>query len=202
MSDQVKDLAVKDARRMLLVSMLNDPNQGVRKCAAMGLEKLEALEAFDGLLERVRSGTPSERVDAVYALAKVPDDRALRALTGLLKHADEDVRAAAARALEEIIDPRTTKYLVEALEDESYTVREIAVETLAKLKDRKVTPFLITQLGALREDYLEKVITALGELGDARAEPPLTKFTRHKNPKLRGFAAIALGSLALGEEGV
>ena len=74
---------------------------------------------------------------------------------------------------------------LEALEDVSYTVREIAVETLAKLKDRKVTPFLLAQLGAPKEDYIEKVIIALGELGDARSEQPLAKFTRHKNPKLR-----------------
>jgi HEAT repeat protein len=98
------------------------------------------------------------------------------------------------------LDPRTIKYLVEALEDESYSVREVAVETLAKLRDRKVTPFLIAQLGSPREDYVEKVVTALGELGDARAEGPISKLTRHKNPKIRGLAAIALGSLAFSEE--
>lgn len=199
MSDQVKEMASKDARRMLLVNLLNDPNAGVRKCAAMGLEKLEALESLDGLLERVRTGTPAERIDAIYALAKVPDDAALRALTGLLKHVDEDVRAAAARALDTILDPRTIKYLVESLEDQSFTVREIVVETLARLKDRKVTPFLVAQLGSPHEEYLEKVVTALGELGDPRAEGPLTKLTRHKNPKVRGLAAIALGGLAFAD---
>ncbi len=201
MAEQVQEATGKEARRALLIEFMEDPNPGVRKCAAIGLEKLEAAEALDGMVERIRSGSTAEAVEAVYALAKVPGDQALRVITNLLKHESEDIRAAAARVLEEAADPRTTRYLVELLNDASYTVRGIAVDALAKLKDRKVVPFLLQQLGAPDDAFVERIVRALGDLGDPRSEAPLMKVSRHKNPKVRGLALIALGNLALDEKG-
>lgn len=186
-----------EARRALLIGLLDDSNAGVRRCAAIGLEKLEASEALHQLSDRLHGDNTVERVQAVYALGKVPGDTSLRTIVGLLKDDAEDVRAAAARVLDDLRDPRAVKYLVEALEDTSFTVRGIVADTLGKMKDRKVVPFLISQLGAPADSYVEKVIRALGDLGDPRAEGPLTRFTEHDNPKLRGLAAIALGMLSV-----
>ena len=73
--------------------------------------------------------------EAVEALSKIGDTRAVEPLIAALKDGHMDVRGAAAKALGKIGDARAVEPLVTSLRDEITNVRGAAAEALGKIGD-------------------------------------------------------------------
>ena len=183
-------------RRELIMPLLQDKNPGVQKCASRALEKLESQRDLETWIGHLREGQNREiRVKAVYALARIPGEKALRAIVEATKSSEEDVRAAAVRSLRQRNEMQTFEVLIELLEDQSTVIRALAAETIGLKGARKLVPYLLAHLSEKNNEVLEQVLSALGKLGDPLAEKPLMEMINHPEPRIRGLAALALGDL-------
>jgi HEAT repeat protein len=183
-------------RRELILPLLQDKNPSVQKCASRALEKVESQLDLDTWISHQKEGKNREmRVKAVYALSRIPGEKAFRAIVEATKSPEEDVRAAAVRALRQRNEMQTFEILVELLEDQSIVVRALAAETIGLKGARKLVPYLLAHLSENNKEVLEQVLTALGKLGDPLAEKPLIEMLNHPEPWVRGLAALALGDL-------
>src|SRR5579862_7868657 len=109
---------------------------------------------MDNLDELVRAlAAPNWRVrrNAVEALGKIEDARAVEPLIGALRDTDEDVQQEAEAALGKIGAP-AVEPLIGALSDRDRHVRERAAGALGEIGDARAVEPLIRALG---EGYLE-----------------------------------------------
>lgn len=189
-----------DARREILLELLEDPHPAVQRVANTALERLDALGSFDGLMAELRSNDLPTQVQAIYGLGRIPGDRALRVLAQALRHPRVDIAAAAARVLTAERDPRLLKPFVEALPQADPVVQGQLVEALGALRDRRAVAPILAIVPGLDGEALERALQALGRLGDPASEPLLIEYTRSEQPRIRAAAALALGSLAADSE--
>lgn len=189
-------------RRELVLPFLNDKNPGVRKCASRALEKLESKADMETWIGNLEKGAGNEtRAKAIYALARVPDERAFNAIAQIAKDPDEDLRATLVRALRDREEKKgMSEALTDLLEDQSPLVRALAAETVGMKGDRSMVPYLLAHLGETEQEVLEQVVHALGKLGDPVAEKPLIEMLRHPEPRIRGLVLLALGDLDFPEK--
>ena len=138
----------------------------------LGVYALARLKAYEALAEAVLGADGQPRLQwwpVAYALQRTEDKRALPALLAL------------------------------ARSDGSYT-RAFAIKGLGALKDPSAVPVLLPLIDAARATSAPTIeaIRALGRIGDARAEPLLTKllYTRGLNPMVRAETLLALGDSA------
>ncbi len=123
------------------------------------------------------------RKNAVQALGKLRDPRAVKPLIDVLQNKQnrkELVRRRAAEALGKLGDTRALGPLIAALRDENYMVAQYAAAALGELRDQQAVKPLIEALSY--NDPRDKKYTvrqnatvALGELRDQQAVEPLKK---------------------------
>jgi HEAT repeat protein len=201
-----------------LIAALKDKDKGVRRKAAEALGKLQGVQAVEPLIaalkdehELVRqvalralgqiwqlprlaelgSSSRSMRREAVEALGKLRDARAVEPLIVALEDDDWWVRSGAARALRKLGDTRAVEPLIAVLRDEEELVRQHALRALGQIWQ---LPDL-TRLGSNDRSVQEEAAEALGELGDTRAVEPLIAALKDKDKGVREKAAEALGKL-------
>jgi len=114
------------------------------------------------------------REEAIWALAKIEDARAVKPLSQVLMDEDKSVRTHAAKVLVKRGDAWVAKPLIQALRNDYYDVRENAAEALVKVGKPAVKP-LIQALRYKNEHTRSMVAYALGNIGDARAVDHLIK---------------------------
>jgi len=73
------------------------------------------------------------KIEAINALRKIGDKRALGAITQVIKLPDEDIKASAIGALSSFPDPRVTTALINILKTPSEKIRSAAMSSLEKL---------------------------------------------------------------------
>lgn len=83
------------------------------------------------LQARLEDSDPAVRRAAVYALARVPDERVTTAILGLSRDPDPEIRAAAAVAAARSQDPAAPEILVRALNDEWDAVVMAGIQGIA-----------------------------------------------------------------------
>ena len=133
----------------------------------------------------------------VYALARLKNYDALAAS---VLNADAQPRLhwwPVAYALQRIEDKRALPALITLAQAEGAYTRTFAVKGLGALRDPSAVPVLLPWIDASRATSATTIeaIRALARIGDARAEPPLTKllYTRGLNPMVRAETLLALG---------
>ncbi|MDB6030377.1 MAG: putative rane-bound dehydrogenase [Verrucomicrobiales bacterium] len=89
-----------DAALKSLLPLLEDPDQAVRRAGIFGLRALRNKAAVPALLKLYEQ--PETRVDALLALAAIPDLRALDTYLGALAEKNASVRDASRKAIEAI----------------------------------------------------------------------------------------------------
>ena len=145
--------------------------------------------------------------NAVDLLGEMQVGKAERAITGLLKHGDERVRASAGAALLRLDTPAARLAVHSALASTSATVRLQAIAAIAARKSPKAAETLIRALDAEQDEAVQRsVYAALGKVATpdavarlvASAEPATGLFKR-KSPALRAAAVLALGEAATPE---
>ncbi len=136
-----------------------------RRSAAETLGSLRALEALDGLIERLDDGESVVRVAAARALGQIGGKRARAVLRNKAESADPALRIAVAQALGVSPDPLSTPTLLRLLEDADPRVRAAAAAALGMLGDERA-------VGPLREHLADPdpwaqnaAISALRRLG-------------------------------------
>ncbi len=119
-----------------LLSLMEGPDPTIRRLAmkAFGDALRDApppTRALAVLQARLQDPDPGVRRAAVYALARVPDERVNASVVGLSRDPDPEIRAAAVVAASRSRDPGAQEVLVRALSDESDAVVLAGVQGVA-----------------------------------------------------------------------
>jgi HEAT repeat protein len=116
-----------------LVRLLRDPDETVRKAAALALEQMAGVLDADAAEALVRELSvlqdETQRQVVVKLIGAMPN--AVGPVCAMLKHADEAVRVTAVEMLEHLLEPKSSDALVDAMMDPA--LREAATRTLKKL---------------------------------------------------------------------
>jgi HEAT repeat protein len=132
--------------------------------------------------------------EAVEALEKMDDARAVAPLIIVLRDKVWRVRRVAARALEKI-GTLAVEPLIAALKDEEWRVREGAASALGQIGDPRGVAPLIAALEDTDRIVRRAAASALGQIGDPRGAEPLTVATKDGDRAVRRVAARALGQI-------
>jgi len=239
---------IGDARAIpVLAEALEDGDWTLRRIAAQGLDKLgwqpettqqktifaigledwntppklgsEAVAILISALEE-----PSLRIEAIRALEKIGEPRALDALLPLLTDSGEEVFAEVTKALENNASPKTVPVFIKALVNQppSSSLRDVlchlgkpalpalmdvlkngeprmqvvAIEVMGKIGEAQtLLPVLTEALKTGHPSVQESAIQMMGELGDQSAIPILKDVLRTGAWPLRFAAASALAKL-------
>lgn len=120
-------------------------------------------------------------VEAIRALGKLGDGKAVPALIGLLDSGDSLVRSAASIALGRIGDSRAVEPLRRTAEvDGNEATRHWAVDSLSRIGDPGATPLLMDLLDDPRWGIRKWAATRLADHGDSRGLRPLQKRVRRE----------------------
>lgn len=186
-----------DERRQVLIQLLRDSNEEVRKSAAQALERLEGLDNLAVLIEKYRDGDKAMKMKVIYAMAKLRAEDSFLILIHALSSPEEDVRAAAVRVLGEIGEIKTIQAIINMLNDSSVTIQTLAVEALGNFRQTeiKLAPRLLPILEHENKYLVMAVINALGKLNAGDSMQSIIKLTKHQDPDIRRAAAEVLGKL-------
>lgn len=134
-------------------------------------------------------------LNAVIALGKLKDNRALQTLSRLVQSPSMTIRCHAVEALGEIGDEKATRFLAGALSDEKAAVRVNACSALAKLKDSNAGHDLMQCLNDEDHDVIAEAARALGDCQCKESSKYLVKLLDHEDKKVLLAACEALGKL-------
>mgnify|MGYP000415725567 CR=1 FL=1 len=182
-------------RRKVLIQLLRDPHEEVRRSAAEALERLEGLQNLNALIEKYRAGDKVMKLRVIYALGKLRADNCLPLLIHALTSEEEDLKSAAIRVLGELGDVRTLQALVAGLNDPSLTIQTLTVEALANFRHKHLVPLLIPILERENKYLVMAALNTLAKLNAVNALDAIIRLTSHSDPDIRRTAAEVLGEI-------
>ncbi|HNE84502.1 MAG TPA: HEAT repeat domain-containing protein [bacterium] len=169
---------------------------GVRAAAAESLGRLGKVEAFDALMECLKSGEYMVRSAAAYALGKLGDKRAADALFFLLKDSDHSVVSSAAHALAKLHDRRAVLPLIHIVETKRPRQQVAAVRVLGDLHDAQAVAPLVKLYKKISDpDLKHAIIRALDDISAPGCEDVLMEALDDSVSFVRRYAADALGNI-------
>lgn len=143
-----------------------------------------------GLMKFLQHKDSWVRGEAVRALAKVGDTRAVKALISVL--ADKEEGFTASLALKQIGEPAVDA-LIAASRDHRPKVREYSCEALGGIHDRRAVVPLIARLKDSEPSVRKAAVNALGGIGDTNAVEPLIVMLKDRDEWVRFASAFTLG---------
>ncbi len=158
---------------------------------------------FDRLLQTAEDveADGMRRMQAIYALGKLGDARAVRPLLGILERdmvKRSGLWAAAIPALGMLGDPAACEALIAVLDkrDDDWLGREMAADALGRIGDASAVPALIR--AAWLVDTREHVIAALARIGSPAGVPSLIEALDEGEPaEIRKMAMEGLRRIGL-----
>ena len=185
------------AAETLIAAVKDDPDGGVRRCAAKALGQIGDVRVVEALIVALRDDTDKRlRQLAAEALGQIEDVRAREALVTAIKDdSDSTVRRHAVESVKRIGDIETVETLMETLRDHREHVRERAAYALGEIGNDRAVEALLTTLADEAEEVRRYAIDALGQIGDTRAVEPLVKATEDDKEGIRIAATNALGQI-------
>ena len=189
----LKILADPIVIRPLMFAGLSDPS-----LRAQSLEAVVEIgnSGLSELLEIVESRNPLTSVDAVTALGRIGDERAVPSLLMMLDHADAGLRSTIAEALGRIGDRSALARIVELLSDPSEAVQRNAVLAVQKLPDRRAAkPILAIIKRTQNADLRRQSVMALAATGSRKTVPTLTGLLASADAELEKTIAEALSRI-------
>lgn len=184
-------------RQKALTRLLQDPDESVQEVAGRVLENLEAATALERILDKLKTGSRGEKIQALFALGRIRSTRVFPPLLAALKHSDQDLRVTALQVLGEKQNPKTLGQIVPLLKDPSPAVRSQAVEILGNFHDARLVSYLTEVLKERDVELMLLALRSLGRVGAPEGEKALLHFLSHPEPRVRREAALALGELDL-----
>lgn len=180
---------------------------------------------MEQLITRLQAPSTGERMQAIQALGKSRDTRAIQPLIGVLSdkavilrtavvialtgigepatdalimalHDDDDLlRTGAAKILGAIGGTRVSQALQIALRDDNNRVRALAAEGLGTIGDVAAVDVLLGALHDVDKQVVVRAVTALGKLRAVEAVEPLIRLVMTHHDMLRHMAVWALGQI-------
>lgn len=166
------------------------------------IEKMERNSDVEGLIKALNCKDCITRKEAVVALKKIADKRALFPLIHALKYEKwhdkyavmASVRENAAEALGLLRDRRAVEPLIGALKtDEDEDVRWKSAWALGNIGDKNAVKPLIYALSDERWSVRRFAVSALGKIGDRKSVGSLISALNDEDWHVRKYAALALG---------
>jgi HEAT repeat protein len=184
-----------------LVQALKHEKDGLIKYnAALVLSKI-GTPAMDPLLESMDYDDADVRLEAVWALGEIGDERAVEPLVEALKDEDWYVRKQAASSLCNLRNQESVVLLVRALNDEDWYVRKQAARILGTIGDPRAAKPLARTLRDEDPVVQQEAAAALGRIGDPGAvADAILASLKHEDPFVRNEAVATLQER--GEEAV
>ena len=177
------------------------------------------VDKTENLIAQLQSFNRNLRAQAVEALGRAGDDRAVAHLVAVLRDDDSDVRQKAAEALDKLrwqganeteqqlyfiakrdwdrclkTSPVTMKELIKVMSDKDPEVRKKAAETLGKIENPAIEP-LVAALRDNNERVRDKAAEALIKIGGICVTQSFIVALTDKNLYTRQAAADALGRI-------
>lgn len=147
------------------------------------------------LLEKLASGTVSEKKRALTTLAQHPDPRLVPTFIPFLSDEIPELRATAAWSLGRIGEGTAVIPLIEALQDPDPYVRQNATHALGTIGDPRAVPALMKTLADSDYGVKKDAVNALGTIGHPQARPALEKILHGADAGLSKNAAYALARI-------
>lgn len=184
-----------------LVQALKHEKDGLIKYnAALALSKIGS-PAMDPLLESMDYDDADVRLEAVWALGEIGDERAVEPLVEALKDEDWYVRKQAATSLCNLKKEESVELLVNALGDGDWHVRKQAARILGTIGDARAAKPLARTLRDEDPVVQQEAAAALGRIGDPGAvADAILASLKHEDPFVRNEAVATLQER--GEEAV
>ena len=195
---------IKDSRAIPHLIKMVDPDQRVY---TMGDEILDSTTEEQASTKLKEEGMKFSDVivEAIKALGKIKDPKALPALIEALKdESDGTVRCAAALAMGQIKDESASAvpHLITALDDKYWYVRRDAAKALSKLKEKSVNaaPILAQKMTDMYDEVREFSLKALLAIGKPAGTEIFKLFLNNpQNTKLQKFISENLSKQDMGE---
>ena len=181
-----------------LLAIAADPDAGYAVAARGAIAALPAGAVDEAIRERLATATPRE----LALLVGVVGDRRIPAsgeLVGLVRHADESVRAAAVEALGQVVDLENLGVLVaEAVaarsEAAAAAARKALVTASIRMPDRDAcVEKLVAGFASASDDAKVVLLDAIGEVGGARALTVMRRVAGSGDARLDDAATRLLG---------
>ena len=183
----------------LVSELATHEQESVARRAVLALgNTTEANLVLPVLTEAISDSKRRIRENAITALGRLGDERALEPLIAALKGTDRGVQETATKALVELLLELGPPAIITALKGTDRGIREtaiVALEKLGKLRDARAVKPLIVALKDSDEEVRRRAASVLGELGDAWAVEPLIVALKGSDEKVQQKAAEALGKL-------
>lgn len=143
------------------------------------------------LLSEAKHRPFAVRCNAIRALARIGDLRAVEPLIAQLQDTDNMIRIEAAQALGVLKDERAVPPLI-ALLGKGFALSSAAARALGRIGDKRAVEPLVSMLDNCYECGREAAAEALGHLHDSRAIAPLVQTLHDDDHAIRKLAADAL----------
>jgi HEAT repeat protein len=190
-------MVMLERRRQVLQEALRDKDEEVRVAASEALERLEAVQSLDDILQVLRGGNRGQQVRAIFALEKIHSPRVFPPLLAALRVADADLRCAAIQVLGEKRHVKALEFLVRHLKDPHPAVRVHAATALGNFCDRRLVPCLSAVLADEDEELVVAALESLARIGFAEAEGAVLRLTDDSRTRVRCTAMKVLGCLGV-----
>jgi HEAT repeat protein len=151
----------------------------VRRSAAKALKEMIAFASFSlsaivpPLIEALDDADADVRYNAIAALGKLRDPRAIEPLFACLQHPDPEMAYCAVSALANIGDPQLTKPLCNLLREDDPWLRRCVAMALGKMGHPRAVKPLIYSLRDPEPEVRRWAAISLGQIGDQRAAEAL-----------------------------
>ena len=187
-----------------LETALKDPNKKVAKAARSALLRITGkdysrkvmspgqyeknTQKIIELTVKIKSNKIGERQDAIFALGKIKDKRAIEPLLLALKDEKYTIRGNAAMELEYIVkkldNPEITKKVIsevkKLLNDEKAYVRKKAFHTLCTIDSEEMLPLVLEKISSKDEKVQYEGVDALSRMKSEIALPKLVEILQDK----------------------
>ena len=183
-----------------LVSMREDPERDVRRCAEEALQsKIGAPEKLEVYVAKMHEKKAS--ISTIKLLGKFQDQSAIDALVMALLDSDRPLRIR--KAVVEALGDNETNAAADALSElirnssEKLELRLVAIRSLGYREDPRVLPVLIATLMNNKEDHSlrKKAASALGDIGDRRAVNPLLRALKDTDDNIGSSCIYAFSKI-------
>jgi HEAT repeat protein len=178
---------------ILIDALSTEPDLFVREDITWALVRMGDA-AVQPLIELTRDANPAARHNAVHALGKIGDPRALGALIHALQDSDMKVQLKAAFALTQLGDARAVEPLVNLLGHEDSEVESAIASALEFFGPFSIEP-LIHSLTDARWQVREQAADVLGLIGSRATIPALMAALRDEHWQVRFASVAALGKI-------
>ena len=148
---------------------------------------------LDNVQSKLKDTNPEVRENAVMALGRIGDVKAVDLLIEALKDENIGMRVNVAVALGNIGDAKAVDPLIEALKDENIGMRVNVAVALGNIGDAKAVDPLIEMLNDENVNVRLNAANALGIIRDVKAVDPLIEALKDETLSVRLNAANALG---------